>query len=106
MATHDPVAHDVAPTLAQRKDVVRLRVWVGEGPKTSISALYLDSRFSCWLEVTTTDIVSQVQGLDFEGASIVWVNRDAKVKRVEALTALEYAERYDEDPAGGTYPKR
>lgn len=113
------VVVDVAPTPAARLDVVVFRCWFGAGittgpvtPPATVPNppgsfyLYLDARFATWLEVVASDVISQFVGPDPQGATMVWVRRDAVVKYGEVATAVEFADRFDADPNAGTYPKR
>ncbi|MDX6678379.1 MAG: hypothetical protein QOE31_2431 [Solirubrobacteraceae bacterium] len=109
----DPVADDVAGSVngtLQRQDTVTFHGWLGPGAEENTFRLFLHPWFHTWLELKSTDMVAQILGEDSaDGASIVWVKRDAQITRCESGDALHFAKAVAEAQADGDgagyYPK-
>jgi len=56
---------------------------------------FTDQQFLDWLEISTNDILYQVAAAadDPEGGSVIWVHREARIRRVEAGRAYWFARR-------------
>lgn len=56
---------------------------------------FIDQQFLDWLEIPVKDILYQVVAAadDPEGGSVIWVNREARIRRVEAGRAYWFAQR-------------
>lgn len=112
--TNDAVADAVAPTAGQRVDVVVFRGWLGNGDTitdalgdpVATARLYLDTRFSTWLEIPdpANNIVAQFKTKDHEGASLVWVPRLTTIVKCQAGFAIDVATAMGDDGGAAHYP--
>ncbi|MGH2920289.1 MAG: hypothetical protein ACRDLS_17085 [Solirubrobacteraceae bacterium] len=98
----DQVATDV---LARAGDegAAKFEGWFA-APSDGRYRLYIDPQFREWLELGADDILHRIDGsLHIEGASVVWVKRDAIITRCQSACAFQFADEGD-DSAGRRRP--
>jgi hypothetical protein len=98
----DPVAENVLP----EGQCVSFRGWLGAGSDENTYYLWTSSRLDERFELTAGVIVFQVPGSQAtDGASTIWVRRDAEIVKTQFASAIEFADAQLEDD-GSMMPMR
>ncbi|GAB4060497.1 hypothetical protein GCM10028775_76450 [Catellatospora paridis] len=90
----DDLAAELVPDPTRLPDVVVLRGFLGKSDRVGVSRLYVDLRFSEFVEVADEDVLAR-RSLDANqnplGGSVLWVRRNAPLLRATVCLAREHA---------------
>ncbi len=104
----DGVATSLAPDEGQRQSAAVFYGYVGKTSDQNVFRLYGDD-FKSWYELSSGDILAQLQGTEPSGRSYVWVSDKAMITHSRVGEACDFAREEAEaldEPGGTRYPRK
>lgn len=90
----DDLAAELVPDPTKLPDLVTLRGYLGKSDRAGFSRLYVDLRFSEFVEVADEDVLARrslAANQDALGGTVLWVKRNATLLRATVCLAQEHA---------------